>query len=250
MCKENQCQAFTLKNAQCKNKCVDNFCRVHDPKECEKRGKVRRLYREIEERSYRYLKYVEREVKKSRIRHRRWIERLEKKKEYANVQCKAMTKKGSSCKLATKTDYCHVHKHLDTNSVSIEKEAQSISEDDLMISFKKELQDKCRGLELRSYTGPKLDPESMEQINGVYLNELKRKLGFYGRVINNIVDYPDMKFDINDMNGIKEDIEESIASLHVKTDESIDYIINQSRKGQNVLKSMLSLHHTMIWPHL
>ena len=119
MCKENQCQAFTLKNAQCKNKCVDNFCRVHDPKECEKREKVRRLYREIEERSYRYLKYVEREVKKSRIRHRRWVERLEKKKSIANVQCKAMTKKGSSCKLATKTDYCHVHKHLDTNSVSM-----------------------------------------------------------------------------------------------------------------------------------
>ncbi|GAB5594044.1 hypothetical protein Unana1_08944 [Umbelopsis nana] len=121
-------------------------------------------------------------------------------------------------------------KHLDTNSVEIEKEEQSISEDDLTISFKEELQGKCRELKLRSYNGPELDPDNMEKINGIYLNELKRKLGFYGRPINNIVDYPDIKLDINAINNIKEDIEESIASLHVKTDEAVNSIINQSRK--------------------
>jgi hypothetical protein len=69
--KKNQCQAFTLKNSQCKNRCIENFCKLHDPKECEKRKNVRQLYKAIEERNYKFLKYVERECKKARISHRK-----------------------------------------------------------------------------------------------------------------------------------------------------------------------------------
>jgi hypothetical protein len=351
MNKENQCQSFTLRNAQCKNKCVDNFCRVHDPKECEKREKVRRLYREIEERSYKYLKYVEREVKKSRIRHRRWVERLEKKKENASVQCKALTKKGLSCQIATKSDYCHVHKHLVTNFNEIKTETDAVMfkypddfdslmkelidqfykvqprsyigpeidinkiekinnlyieekelvidvydsfvsviancsnfdnlgniddfrnritvsvnevyektdasilsvtldsasplENDITISFREELRGKCYELVPRSYNGPKLDSDNMKKVNDIYLSELKRKLNIYGRIINNIVNEPNVKLSISDIASIKGEIEESLVTLHNKSDEAIKSIKkanNRSKRSKNYGKSSSPYH--------
>ena len=77
----------------------------------------------------------------------------------------------------------------------------------------------------------------MEKINGIYLSELKRKLNFYGRVINNIVNEPNIKLDINDINSIKGEIEESLASLHVKTDESIDSIKKLKSSGERLKHS-------------
>ncbi|KAM3578176.1 hypothetical protein VKS41_009398 [Umbelopsis sp. WA50703] len=235
---KHQCQAFTLKNSQCRNKCIEKYCKIHDPKECEKRKNIRRLYKEIEERNYKFLKYVERECKKARIRHRKCIERIEKKKNYANIQCKATTKVGLPCKISTKSEYCHVHKHLDTKSVNVEKLIEKEPEDDsIMISFRKEMEDEYRKIIPRSYTGPELDSDKMEKINGIYLSEMKRKLNIYGRIINNLVNEPDVKLNIDDINDIKKETEESITGVYQKTNEAINSIKKANKKSKRTKKS-------------
>jgi hypothetical protein len=222
MNKENQCQSFTLKNAQCKNKCVDNFCRVHDPKECEKREKVRRLYREIEERSYRYLKYVEREVKKSRIRHRRWVERLEKKKENASVQCKALTQKGSPCQIATKSDYCHVHKHLDTNfnEIKTETDAVMFKYPDDFDSLMKELIDQFYKVQPRSYIGPEIDIHKIEKINNLYIEEKELVIDVYDSFVSVIANCSNFD-DLGNIDDFRNRITVSVNEVYEKTDASI-----------------------------
>jgi hypothetical protein len=236
--KKNQCQAFTLKNSQCKNRCVESFCKLHDPKECEKRKNVRQLYKAIEERNYKFLKYVERECKKARISHRKSIERMEKKKKYVNIQCKATTKKGLPCKISTRSEYCHVHKHLDARSVNVEKLIEKESEDDsIVISFRKEMEYKYRGIQPRMYIGPELDSDKMEKINGIYLNEMKRILNIYGRIINNLVNEPDVKLDINDINDIKKETEESLNKIYQNTNEAIKSIKKANKKSKRTKKS-------------
>jgi hypothetical protein len=232
--KKNQCQAFTLKNSQCKNRCIENFCKLHDPKECEKRKNVRQLYKAIEERNYKFLKYVERECKKARISHRKSIERMEKKKKYVNIQCKATTKKGLPCKISTRSEYCHVHKYLDTN---VEKLIEKEPEDDsIMISFRKEIEDKYRGTQPRLYIGPELDSDKMEKINSIYLNEMKRELNIYGRIINNLVNEPDVKLNIDDINDIKKETEESLNKIYQKTNEAIRSITKSNKKSKRTKK--------------
>jgi hypothetical protein len=218
MNKENQCQSFTLKNAQCKNKCVDNFCRVHDIKECEKREKVRRIYREIEERSYRYLKYVEREVKKSRIRHRRWVERLEKKKENASVQCKALTKKGSPCQIATKSDYCHVHKHLD----------EKINESGMIIDITNNLSSKFYKVQSREYTGFETNPLKLNKIKDAYRDERFSIEDVYTEHIR----IASSCLNIRELDGINDIILQSVDEIHRKTDEYISLIESEEDKSE------------------
>jgi hypothetical protein len=146
-----------------------------------------------------------------------------------------------SCQIAAKSDFCHVHKHLDTNSVGIEKliekEEQSTSEDDITISFREELRGKCYELVPRSYNGPKLNHEKMDTINDIYLSELKRKLNIYGRIINNIVNEPNVKLSISDINSIKGEIEESLVILHNKTDESIKSVKKLKSSGERLKHS-------------
>ena len=227
--KNYQCQAFTLKNSQCKNRCVENFCKLHDPKECEKRRNVRQLYKEIKERENRFLKYVERECKKARIRHRKCIERIEKKKRYASIQCKATTRKGLPCKIATKSEYCHVHKPLDTLIIQKELEDESI-----MISFKKEMEGEYRNIIPRSYTGPELDSDEMDNIKGMYFTEMRRKHNIYGRIVNNLINEPDVKLNIDN---IKKETEESITRIYQMTDEAINSIIKENQKPKRTKKS-------------
>lgn len=225
MDKENQCQAITLKNSQCRNKCVESYCKIHDPKECEKREKVRRLYKEIEERSYRYLKYVEREIKKSRIRHRRWVERLEKKKMQPNVQCKALSKKGSPCKIATRSGYCHVHKHLDINSNEIETVSTMLNNPIELVPYDinsliKELADQYYKVESRSYNGPNIDAYKLEKINNLYLEEKELVTDVYDSYISIVVNCSDID-ELGNIDDFRNRIKDSINEVYEKTDELI-----------------------------
>jgi hypothetical protein len=157
-----------------------------------------------------------------------------------------MTKKGSVCKIPSKSEYCHVHKPLDTTSNGIENiiEKEPIIEDNsIMISFRKEMEDEYRKIRPRSYNGPKLDSDKMEIINNIYLGEMKRKLNIYDRMINNLINEPDVKLNIDDINNIKKEMEESVIGIYEKSNEAIKSIKKANNRSKRPKKHVESLSY-------
>ncbi|CAM0142167.1 unnamed protein product [Umbelopsis sp. WA50703] len=105
----------------------------------------------------------------------------------------------------------------DTKSVNVEKLIEKEPEDDsIMISFRKEMEDEYRKIIPRSYTGPELDSDKMEKIN---------------------VNEPDVKLNIDDINDIKKETEESITGVYQKTNEAINSIKKANKKSKRTKKS-------------
>lgn len=225
MNKKYQCQAFTMKKSQCVNKCINTYCGIHDPKKCEKRMKIRQLNRELLEREHRFLKYVERELKKERIKHKKFMERSSL---IQHNKCKATTRKGSSCKNSAKLKYCHIHNYLDADVlveelVPCEKDEVTEIYEELsycpILSFRKELENESHNVELRQYSGPKIDSHRMGKINKLYLSEKESKIQFYHSMISMLSAYSNS--DEIDLDSIKEEVKLTLKFMHKKTDSDV-----------------------------
>jgi hypothetical protein len=83
----------------------------------------------------------------------------------------------------------------------------------------------------------------MEKINDIYLGEMKRKLNIYGRIINNLVNEPDVKLNIDDINNIKKELEESLIGIYEKTNEAIKSIKKANKRSKRPKKHVESLSY-------
>lgn len=94
-----------------------------------------------------------------------------------------------------------------------------------MASFIKEIENESHTVELRSYSGPELDPYSLRRINRVYASEKEKKDGVYNGNIKMLSFYTSFEELGGSASDIKDEIARSLSIIADHTDATVKALI-------------------------